>query len=392
MEVKERIIDLRQYFIYLWENKWIIILVCILFTGALTGYSYYKQNKIINSPEQQETKTLNDIISQNHDAFYRLNDATAFTDADQPAGTYNCSARLFVDFNYSSIEGNTNLDFTQMTNKIQQDTMILLVSDNALQKVIDDLGLRHYDDMSDITTEKLKWMINRNFLGANVLQIVVTDIDKERAEKIASAVVDEFVTNSAEFATIDSVKDIDGVGEAIAGQAKGVQTSINKKSLLKYAIVGCAGGAFFICALYLILFIFIDAVRNSLDVAFADMSDFGNVSSKEKKKQEDIKRIAYNISLLKNVNKVIIVPTDHKSENKDIVEGIASELKSIKSDVDLELVKNIKDSADATRAAVESDAILIFARYGKTKMKDLLFAKRELEKTETKIVGAVIIN
>ena len=391
MEVKERIIDLRQYFIYLWENKWIIILVCILFTGALTGYSYYKQNKIINSPEQQETKTLNDIISQNHDAYYRLNDATAFTDADQPAGSYNCSARLFVDFNYSSIEGNTNLDYTQMTNKIQQDTMILLVSDNALQKVIDDLGLRHYDDMSDITTEKLKWMINRNFLGANVLQIVVTDIDKERAEKIASAVVDEFVTNSADFATIDSVKDIDGVGEAIAGQAKGVQTSINKKTLLKYAIVGCMGGVVFICALYLLIFIFKDAVRTALDVDFADMSLFGSVSKKDKKRAEDIKRIAYNISLLKDVKKVVIVPTDQKAESEDIVERLTTELKNIESDIKLESVRNINDSADAARVAADSDAILVLVRYGKTRMKDLLFAKSEMERTGEQILGAIII-
>lgn len=391
MEVKERIIDLRQYFIYLWENKWIILLVCILFTGTLTGYSYYKQNRIINSPEQQETKTLNDIVAQNHDAFYRLNDVTAFTDADQPAGTYNCSVRLFVDFNYSSIEGNTNLDYSQMTSKIQQDAMILLVSDASLQTVIDDLDLRHYDDMSDLTTEKLKWMVNRNFLGANVLQIVVTDVDKERAERIASAVVDEFLKKSEGFTTIDSVKVIDEAGEALSGHAKGVQTSINKKSLLKYAIVGCMGGAVFICVLYLLLFIFKDAVRTALDVDFAEMSLFGSVTKKDKKRAEDIKRIAYNISLLKDVKKVVIVPTDQKAESEDIVERITTELKNIESDIKLESVRNIKDSADATRVAASSDAILVLAKYGKTRMKDLLFAKSEMVKTEGEILGTIIL-
>lgn len=392
MEVKERIIDLRQYFLYLWENIIIIAVVSILFAGGFAGYNYKKQKELINATSSVDRSILNSIISQNHDAFYsqNTNAPSPFTDAQPPANTYNSSARLFVDFNFSIIEGNTNLDFAQMSKQLQQDASLLLVSDEALNSVIEKLDLHQYDDMSDITPDDLKWLVNRNFLGANIMQVVVTDVDADRAKQIAEAVVDEFIAHSDDISTIDSVEIIDNASTPKRGLNTSLQTSVDKKRLLKYAIVGFVGGLFIICVLYLMIFIFNDAVRNSLDVAFADMSVFGSVSRNENKKKEDIKRIAYNISLLKDIKKVVIVPTDKKAEKDDFVDQISTELANVKSDIKLERVENIKDSADATMVATRCDAILILVRYGKTRMKDLLFAKGEMDKTGTRIIGTII--
>lgn len=392
MESKDRIIDLRQFIIYLWENVIAIILICVIFTGIMASYSYYKQKKFIASPDLQKKSIINDIVGQNHDAFYHMNDVKFFTDASQPAGTYNSSARLFVDFDFNSIEGNANLDFSQMASKVQQDVMIILVSDDALQNVIDELNLKSYSDMNDITPDKLKWMINRNFLGANVLQIVVTDVDGKRAEKIAQAVVDEFIKKSDSVITIDSVEVVDEAGYAIAGQPKNVQTIVNTKSIIKYSILGFFIGLIFSFVIYLLFFIINDAVRTSADISFVDMKLFGNISTNEKKREEDIKRIAYNISLLEGVKKITIVPIDSIAENDRIVGEIVDELKQMKKDLILQTVENIKDSSKAIVSANDSDAVILFAKHGKTRMRDLVFAKNELDRISATVCGTIICN
>lgn len=390
MEIKERIIDFRQYFIYLWENAVIIVLITLIFMCGMAGLSYYKQNKILASSTMQDVGVIEDIIEQNHDAYYHLNNVTAFTDAEQPAGTYNSSVRLFVDFDFSVIEGNANLDFSQMSNKVQQDTMILLTSDEALRNVIEKLNLNSYDDMKSITVDDLKWMINRNYLGANVLQIVVTDVDPDRAYKIAEAVVDEFLARSDDFETIDSARVMDPVTQARAGRSGNLPTRISRKIILKYAIVGCAGGFALMAVIYLLIFIFKDAVRTSLDVEFTNMKVFGYISKKKGKKVEDIKRVAYNISLLKTVKKIALIPTDKKSQNEDLIDQIKDELSKVNKDIKIETAKNIRDFADATMLSMSNDAIIVLATYGKTSMKDLLFAKNELDKTGKEILGTII--
>ena len=136
MEVKERVIDLRQYFLYLWENAIVIVLVVALFTFGMMGLSYKKQKKEISTLTEAEVASLDAIMTQNHDAYYRLNDVNAYTDANPPADTYNSSARLYVDFNYSNVEGNENLDLSSLTIKYQQDSLLLLISNESLDEVI----------------------------------------------------------------------------------------------------------------------------------------------------------------------------------------------------------------------------------------------------------------
>ncbi len=416
MEVKERVIDLRQYFLYVWENAVIFVLVVLAFTVGMFGYSYNKQKKAMNSVSEEKAN-LSVIISQNHDTFYGISSKGKFTDADQPENTYNSSARLFVDFDYSSIENNDNLDFTQMTTKVQQDAMLLLVSDSALTNVINNLKLNNYDDMKNLTTEDLKWMVNRNFLGANVLQIVVTDVDADRSHLITEAVVKEFLNSSKSFKTISNVEIIDEASVPQIGlQSKVSPAVISKKKLFKYAIVGFAGGAVLMAVVYLLLFIFFDSIRNALDLAFADIKLFGTISRKESKKKEAYRRIAYNISLADTGKVLVVVPIDSKSEDELFVSGVEEELKSIgkkvgivsresaespeikksiedakkNNDVVIVSVRNIKDYADATLAATNSDKILMLSTFGKTRMKDVIYAKSELDKTGTPILGAVL--
>ena len=393
MEVKERIIDLRQFFIYLWENAIIIIIVAGLCCGGLMGFSYKKQKDEIASTTAADKAVINTIITQNHDAFYGLSsdNKKVFTDAVPPANTYNSSARLYVDFNFSNIEGGENLDLSKILYSYQQDALILLVSDEALQNVIDKLDLHKYDDMKAITPDNLKWLINKNFNGANVMQVIVSDVDNERAKLIADALIEEFVSRASGFSTIDSVEIIDTPSVPEEGmQPTATSTSIDKKKLLKYGIVGGVGGLILICGLFLLIFIFNDTIRNNLDASFAEVKVFATVSRKEKKRKEDAKRIAYNISLIGDDKKVTIVPVDKKSENEDLISSIKESLSEVSKNIKLDVVPNIKESAEATRAAVNSDAVLLVAKYGKTRMNDLIFAKGEMDKTNVDILGVVL--
>lgn len=419
VEVKERVIDLRQYFLYLWENAIVVVLVVALFTFGMMGVSYKKQKKEISTLTEAEVASLDAIMTQNHDAYYRLNDVTAYTDAELPAGTYNSSAKLYVDFNFSNIEGGDNVDYSNMVIRLQQDVMLLLVSNDSLNDVIEKLDLTSYRDMKDLTASDLSWMINKNFMGANVMQLAVTDVDPDRAKLIADAIIAELQERSKNFASVDSVEIIDAPSKPIKGiktenDELEVKKSISKKKLLKYGIVGCAGGVAFIAVVFLLIFIFFDAVRNAIDVSFADMELFGVISKRSSK--EEYKRLAYNISLVDSCKVLTVVPTDKYSENDTLVKSVQEELNTIgkkvkvisgedvsaetienivessreKNDLTIILVKNIKQHADATIAAINSDAIIINARYGKTRMKDLIFAKAQIDKTGVKLLGTVI--
>lgn len=402
MEVKERVIDLREYFLYLFEKKIIIIIVCLLFAGSLACFSYVKQSKSIKgtlslNENEEELAGLGDIISQNHDAYYHLNGVTAFTDADQPEGTYNASVRLFVDFDFSCIEGNANLDFSQMISKLQQDSLIVLVSDESMKNVVESLQLNDYEDMENFTAEDLSWLINKNFLGANVLQIVVSDVDENRAQDIIDAVVEEFIKKSEQIDTIDSVTVIDdaknvrkGIADIEKENLQDDKNGIEKKTLAKYGIVGLIGGLVIILSIYLLVFIFRDAVRNAVDIAFANVSLFGIVSNSEKKKEEDYKRIAYNLEFAKAYENVCFIPVDANSENEDFISGVKNALSEVKSTITIYSTKNIIDSAEAIMNASESDVVILLVTRGKTRMSDLIFAKEEMDKIGKKVLGAVI--
>ena len=68
MEVKERIIDLKQFFLYLWENVIAILIVAAIFGCIFMGYSYKSQKKDIAGGGT----TIHTIIKANHDAYFSL--------------------------------------------------------------------------------------------------------------------------------------------------------------------------------------------------------------------------------------------------------------------------------------------------------------------------------
>ena len=374
----------------MFENIIVIGVFVAFVTCGMVGYSYKKQMDNINSPINQKSQHLNEIITQNHDSFYHMNDVKQYTDADQPSGTYNVNVRLFVDYNFDSIEGNTNLDYSQMITRLQADTLIFLTRDTVLQKIISDLNLNSYDEMSDLTVDDLRWMINKNFLGANILQIVVSDVDPERAKNIAEAITNEFLQNAAELPTIDKVEVLDSAESATASYSSGVQTSINKKSLINYAIVGFGGSLLLISFLYFILFIVKDCIRTMSDVSFAGVKYFGKISCKETQRKEDIKRIALCLSQLKKNSKILIVPVEKKSEDIREFDELKDELLSLTKDITIAYSNNICGCADATKEILDSDEIILTTTYGKTRMSDLQFAKTEIEKVEKPIIGTII--
>ena len=421
MEVKERVIDLRQYFLYLWENAIVIVLVVALFTFGMMGLSYKKQKKEISTLTEAEVASLDAIMTQNHDAYYRLNDVTAYTDANPPADTYNSSARLYVDFNYSNVEGNENLDLSSLTIKYQQDSLLLLISNESLDEVIKKLNLKDDKDMTNITASDLSWMVNRNYMGANIMQVVVSDVNPDRAQNIANAVIEEFQNRIKDYEAIDKVEIIDEpslpqIGIKTDDSESSIKRSISKKKLLKYGIVGCMGGAVFIAVICFIIFVFKDAVRNSLDLSFAKLSLFGFTAYDKKKEKQSYGRVANNIALIDDCNVLTIVPVDSRSESNFQISELETDLKGFgksvcvisneeqsagdiakaieknkkNNDIVLVAMKNIKECADSTIAAVNSDAVLLIATYSKTRMKDIVFAKEEMDRTGVKNFGVIM--
>ena len=67
MKNKERVIDLRQFFIYLWENILILIIVGALGAGALAVRDYKKQKS-----SAAPAASLQGIIRQNQDSFFNV--------------------------------------------------------------------------------------------------------------------------------------------------------------------------------------------------------------------------------------------------------------------------------------------------------------------------------
>ena len=100
--------------------------------------------------------------------------------------------------------------------------------------------------------------------------------------------------------------------------------------------------------------------------------------------------MAYNLSILENVTKILISPVDSYTDISDEYNLISSELKKINKDIDLLFSKNIVDSPEAILLAKKSDAVVLVATYSKTLMKSISYAKSEVEKTNKPILGVII--
>ena len=97
-----------------------------------------------------------------------------------------------------------------------------------------------------------------------------------------------------------------------------------------------------------------------------------------------------NISFLQDCSNLVIIPVDKKSEDEGLIDAITDNLKDVDKNKTIVKAGNVKDNADATMKAKDGQAVLLVAKYGKTRKSDLLFAKSELEKTAVPILGVII--
>ena len=386
---KERIVDLRQYILYLIEKCWIIILIAVICAGCL-GYKNYKSQKA--SIAGNRRGAVNTIISDNRNSYY--GNAKKFTDANIPGGVVNSYVKLYVDLNYDFLSDNT-IDINSGHTKLGNDVSLLVSSVDSMQEIMDELSLDKVPEFAGLKAYDLTWLINKNFMGTHVVNIVVSDIDAARAQKIAEAVADKFIEKAVEYGLAKSVKYID---HASLPNGSYFATRVDRNAFLKECIIGGVAGALLSMVLLLITFIVKDCVRTDIDAEYAGTEIIGFVPKKKDRQLESIRRIAVKLEA-GEARIITIAPADKKADISTLVEGLSSALSdfgrkveiisetpaegvvekaSAKSDYVLIPVKNVKESADAEVAAIFSDSVILAAGYGKTSVKNLSYSVKEL--------------
>ena len=388
MKEKIRTIDLKQFIKYCFERFYVVIPVVALCMGILVSMNYREQKEIVESSKKE---IISRVMNQNHRAYYYKSDK--FTDAETPKGVYNSMATIYVDFNFNDVELKGGVDLATYSGMVGNDLIDILVDLPTLEKVINELDLRSYSEFSNLSAERFKWMINKNFLGAHVLKFVVSDIDPERAKLIADKLLEKFLVNVEKYNLVDSVKVIGypNVPEdsgLFSTSSEVIQTGISKKEILKYAIVGGILGVCLIGAILFVIFIVCDTVRTENDLAFADIQQLVSIN----RRKPDYKRIAYSLDFEENDNKnILFVAVGKKVDAEKVASSVKDELKSINKSIKVSYAGDFVREADALSKAREADGIVYLVRYGKTKMKDLINAKNSLDRFETQNIGGMIL-
>ena len=381
MEVKERIIDLKQFFLYLWENVIAILIIAAIFGCIFMGYSYKSQKKDIAGGGT----TIHTIIKANHDAYFSLNTAK-YTDAVIPDGVYNSYARVYVDFNFDKIEGSDEKDFSQLMNKLAKDVYLIVVSDETMEEIINELNLRSYPDMANITARDLSFMINKNLEGVHIVNIIVSDVNPERAELIENAVVNKFVQKAGDYLGIDEIRVMDNASKP-SGSAAAARR-VSRKTMVKFGILGGFAGIIVVALILLVVFLAKDSVRTEMDLMFAGTRGFGAIPRKNR--EEAYKKVAYSIMMDDSVNKVVVAAADKKTDTSELAEKLAAALKDAKSDKQVIQAENVEKSADALSKLMNADSIILVTSYGKTGMKKLLDARRTVQPAGDKLLGVIM--
>lgn len=388
MENKDRIIDSRQVAKY-WRSKCLIIIIAS-FIGMLlvAGYDYMKQKKNVDSANKS---ALEAAMAQNHDAFYKLNPSITYTDANQPKGIYNSLAKLYIDFNYSDVESFEKTDFAQLNLQFENDALALVWNQEMLEEVIADCNLRSYDDMSDITADKLQWLINKNFQGAHLMNIVISDVDPQRAKAIGDSLVNKFTTRVKEFMGVDNVQIVNEptlpAKSGLFTSEAGVQDSVSKKELAKYGIVGFALGLIMSMVVLFMIFIFVDAVRSEDDIEFIGLKSI----LISRKKNVDYERIAKSINLYDDIKSVLFVSVDGHTDAAGFVDEVGKELKKLNKDKTLDAAADYKSSSDAIEKVKKNDGVVYLIKNGKTRLDSVTTAKNMLDRSEAKCLGGIIL-
>lgn len=426
MEQKERVIDLRQYFLFLWEKIWLVLLVACGLAVLLGAYNYKSQKSQIRAGENARDKEgLETIIQANHDKFYAISTDAQYTDAVKPAGTYNSVAVVYIDFNFDDIEGKDSVDFSNVITKKQQDVVRLMRSSAVIRKAADQADLRSEPDMKDLTYEDLSWLVNGNFTGMNLLSITVTDVDAKRAEKFCGAMVDVLSDAIKEDLHADEVRLISGPTSAESGKTDEVMASeasdasesssaavisVSKKRVLKYFLAGGVGGLIVIMLVLLVVFLSRDTVRTDRDLVYADLTSAGKISRKRDAAAEDYLRLANALidrGTGKTVNIAPVTAADSKEKAADHLqdalqkcgkkvqmisgedaapETLRKKIGEAAAKADYVIVDSpaLREKAAAEIAASCCDFTIAVLTYGGTKMKDALAASAALRRIEGK--------
>lgn len=388
MQKKERVIDLRQYFQSLWEHALIILIVCCVFAAGMSAYSYKKQK----NQTSEDKATIDAIVTQNREAYYSLSSSgsNVYTDADAPAGTYTSYARLYVEFNHEETEAVNGTDYDKVSSNLQKDACMLIWDTQYLNEIIDELDLKDQEDLSGITAEKLSWMINRNFQGAHVMNIAVTDVDPERAQDICEAVVEKYIPVLKKYMNVDEVRVVNEASLPEGSKAAAAaETHISKGKLVKYGVVGFAGGFVFMAILLLLAFIIIDCVRNESDLDYTGFHKFGKTITK--KNASDARGLAYKLAAEEGLQKLLLLDVDGKMKSEELCDELNQIFAEKKLDLKAETADNLKESSEALYLMKNYDALLLTASYGKTRISDLEDAYSQLENAAVKKLGVALV-
>ncbi|MCR5368099.1 Capsular polysaccharide biosynthesis protein [Eubacterium ruminantium] len=385
MRDKTREIDILYFFNYLKSKIAVIALTVFVCAGLIGAYDYKRQKGVRDESAKDRLKAA---MEQNHDAFYF--GSKKFTDAEQPAGIYNSTARLYVDFDYDDIEGfeNAKISFLEINSKYETDATTILKDSKNLDEIITELDLRSYDDMKDITADDLQWLVNKNFTGAHVLNIVVSDVNPERAKLICDAVADKTMSS---LKTYDFVDKVEKVSSATLPENTGFTLlkssvkDINKKQLLKFAIVGGALGFILIIAFLFLMFAFTDKIYSETDIASAGMK----FAVGPRRKKFDSGRVARSIALFEGVSKILLVSIDGNTNAPKDAEDINKELKSLGSKIKVIGAADFESDNEALDKVKECDSVIYMVRYGKSEIGKLVDAEEELSRS-TKTLGVLV--
>ena len=386
MKEKIRTIDLKQYIKYCFEKIFIIIPVVLICMGLLVAINYNEQKGAVESSKKD---IINRIIDQNHEA--NVYNSVKYTDNDPPKGVYNSRAIVYIDFNYSDIELSSGVDVSAYTTKMGNDLTDILVDLPTLEGVIDELDLKKYPEFDNLTAERLKWMINKNFQGAHIVKLVVSDVDPDRAKLIADKILEKFLINVKTYMSVDDVKvigypNLPEDGGLFSTSTDIVQTVISKSEIVKYAIVGGILGICIIAAILFVVFVVCDTVRTENDLVFADITQLVNLN----RKKIDYKRIAYSIDY-ESEKSILFMAVDKRIKAETVASAVKDELKSVNKSIKVDYAEDFAGQSEALSKAKNADSVIYLVKYGKTKMKDLIDAKNVIERFGVKNDEGIII-
>ena len=397
IDEKERKFDIKQCILYIFDHIALMLIAAVLLGGALFGYSYYKAKKDNNSESKSQNEILDDIVFQNHEAaFPDPANKTKYRDTEKSRleGTCVVRATVFLDYNLEDVN-NPNVNIASLIDRYQRDAFTTLVSIESLESIANEVNSKSYSDLDenhrDLTNEDIRWMVSASSSGVNYMFYSVTDVSIERAKDIVSLMYERFsekLKGSVEFKTYK----LDG-GPSVyydLTDAESEEQSVSMGPIVKKSVIGAVAGVLLVCAVYLIIFVLVDKVRTVSDAEYLELETLGKIPHKNKNRERELKRFAYNISLKNGNKKIALMPVDDVTDADEIFETVESELSKTDGGVKLSKVDCYISAPDSILKLKESDAVVLLATFGTTSMKNLEYCKNELLKHDIDVLGVVL--